>query len=67
MLSDLSMKEAANDDDTWSSIGLAAALILNKLRITNQLTEAEQARQQRDDSGATQRPTKDEEPRRALP
>jgi hypothetical protein len=50
-----------------SVFGFHVNLILNKLRNATQLTEAEQPGQQRDDSGATERPAKNEEPRRALP
>lgn len=35
------MRDAANDNSTWISIGLAAALIFNKLRNQSQLTEVE--------------------------
>jgi hypothetical protein len=60
------MTKAANDDDTWISIGVQAALILNKLRNSVELTEVEQTRQEGDDGREGDGVTKDENPRRAL-
>jgi hypothetical protein len=40
MLFDRDMKEA-NTNDTWMSIGLAAALVLNRLQTQRQLSDAE--------------------------
>jgi hypothetical protein len=37
------MKNANNDNDTWISIGLAAALVLNKFRLASQITEITKA------------------------
>ncbi len=33
----------ANDDDTWTSIGFQAQLVLNKLRVSVELTEIDHA------------------------